>query len=162
MRALVPGKAFPHTHPHPRSTATDSSLPKFLGSSRLFSLQNGQKKLSKGRRRATENDAWEKRILVRWGLAGKIVSFFTILLIRHLVVVEPKVMPDLVHDGITHFLHHFLFGTTQSENWPAIDGDFCRQLAARLEERFFVDGEALIEAEKIFVFLHFEIGEDFG
>jgi hypothetical protein len=71
---------------------------------------------------------------VCWDRAGKIVAYFTILLVRHLVVVEPEVMPDLMHDGIAHFLHYFLFGTTQSENWPAIDGDFCWQLAARLEE----------------------------
>lgn len=80
------------------------------------------------------------------------------LSIRHLVVVEAKMVPDLVHDRIAHFLHHFFFRATEPEDRPAIDGNFCRQLPAGLEEGFFVDGKALIEAEEVLVFLHFQIG----
>ncbi len=85
-------------------------------------------------RRATEKAAAEKRILVRWGRAGKIDAFFTILLVGHLVVVKPEMMPDLVHDRVAHFLHHFFPGVAKSEDRPAIDRDFGRQLSACLEE----------------------------
>ncbi len=35
--------------------------------------------------------------------------------VRHLVVVKPEMMPDLVHD--------FFLGATESENRAAVDGD---------------------------------------
>lgn len=82
--------------------------------------------------------------------------------VGHLVVVKPEMVPDLVHDGVAHFLHDFFLGATESKDRPAIDRDFGRQLPASLEEGFFVQGKTLIEAEKVFVFLHFKVGEDFG
>ncbi len=90
-----------------------------------------------------------------------LAAFFTILLIRHLVVVKPEMVPDLMHDRIAHFLHHFFPGATESKDRPAVDGDSGRQLPARLEKGFFVERETLIEAEEIFAFFHFKVGADF-
>jgi len=100
-------------------------------STRLSSKAAGSARLRRTRRyvavrRATENDAWEKHTLVRWRRAGKIVVFFTIPLIWHLVIVKPEMVPDFMHDGIAHFLHDFFPGATESEDRPAIDGDFGR------------------------------------
>ena len=81
--------------------------------------------------------------------------------VRHFIVIKPEMMPDLVHDGIAHFLHDFFLGSTEAEDRSAIDGDFGRQLPARLEEGFLVERETLIEAEEILVCLHLQVGEHF-
>jgi hypothetical protein len=62
----------------------------------------------------------------RLAWAGKKAAFPTIVLIRHLVIVQPEMMPDLMHDRIADFLHDFCLRATDPENRPAIDRDFRR------------------------------------
>ncbi len=40
--------------------------------------------------------------------------------IRHLVVVKPKMVPDLVHHRIAHFLHDFLFDAPHLSSRPRL------------------------------------------
>src|SRR5881296_3677798 len=46
--------------------------------------------------------------------------------VRHLVVIQPNVMADLVDDGILHLLVHFVRSPAESENGPAVDRDTSR------------------------------------
>ena len=50
--------------------------------------------------------------------------------VRHFIVIKPEMMPDLVHDGIAHFLHDFALGATEAEDRSAVDGNSGRQLCA--------------------------------
>jgi hypothetical protein len=56
-------------------------------------------------------------------------------LVRHLLIAEPNMMPELMHHCVPDFPSDLLRGFTQPEDWSAIDRNAWRLLSAGLEER---------------------------
>ena len=51
-------------------------------------------------------------------------------LVRHLVVVQAKVVPDLVDDGVSHLLDHLFRRAAEPEDRATVDRDAGRQVPA--------------------------------
>jgi len=69
-------------------------------------------------------------------------SLLITLLIRHFVVVQAKVVPDLVDDGVSHLLDYFIRRAAEPEDRTTVDRNLRWQVAARIEERFGITRSA--------------------
>src|SRR4051812_16194932 len=61
----------------------------------------------------------------------KLADFFSILLVRHLVVIKPNMVSKFVDHCISNFLDHFRLGPAETQDGASIDGNTGGQLSGR-------------------------------
>jgi hypothetical protein len=80
--------------------------------------------------------------------------------VGHLVIIQSKMMADLMNHRVAHFLHDFFGASAQAQDGPAVNRDSGRQLAAGIEKRIVVSGYTGIETKEIVCGLEAKIIED--
>jgi len=76
----------------------------------------------------------------------KLADFFSILLIRHLVVIKSDVMSQLMDHCVTDLVNNFGLRPAKAEYRSSIDSDTGGELTGRLEKRRLIDRDTLIQA----------------
>ena len=75
--------------------------------------------------------------------------FFSILLVRHLVIIQPDMVSEFMDHRVSDFMNDFGLCSAETQNGASIDGDTSGQLTGRLEERRLTDRDALIQTQQI-------------
>ena len=81
---------------------------------------------------------WPTSILLpeRARLMGRLTEAraYSRMSIGHLIIVQPKMVADLMNDRVAHFLHDFFGASAQAHDGPAVNRDSGRQLAYGIEK----------------------------
>ena len=73
---------------------------------------------------------------------------FSILLVRHLVVIQPDMVSEFMDHRVADLLNDFGLRSAETQDGASIDGDTRGQLTGRLEERHLIDWDALIQTQQ--------------
>jgi hypothetical protein len=79
----------------------------------------------------------------------KLADFFSIRLVRHLVVIKPDMVPKFMDHRVSNLVDDFGLRPAETQDRTSIDSDSGGELTGRLEKRCFIDGEALIQTQQI-------------
>jgi len=75
-----------------------------------------------------------------------LADFFSILLVRHLLVIQTNMMSQLMDHCVTDLVNNFGLCPAKAEYRSSVDRDTGGELTGRLEKRRLIDRDALIQA----------------
>ena len=76
-------------------------------------------------------------------------TFFSILLIRHFVVIQPNMVSKFMNHRVTNLLNDFGLGPAETQDGTSIDRDTGGELTGGVKKRCLIDWNALIQAQQV-------------